>query len=125
MADGFVVLDRPPANLDGPRCLGHGTGPLTLGTRLVIAEALELGLEDLLDGPADDGLTHVDSQGFDGIEVEVESRAFLSVGPPSDNFPPTVSGVPKRGPIVGLTLGERHDVFVLELGERPKMGKSP
>ncbi|MBV8611959.1 MAG: hypothetical protein JO034_31525 [Singulisphaera sp.] len=53
-------MNRPTADLDGPRRLGHGTGPLTGGTRLVIAEALELEAEDFLDGPLDNGLSHVD-----------------------------------------------------------------
>jgi hypothetical protein len=90
----------------------------------VIAEALELDPEDFLDGPPDDGLPHVDGQGFDGIEIEVESRSFLPVGAPSDDSAPPVRHVAKVGGIVGLTLGERHGVFVLELGERGNLGKS-
>jgi hypothetical protein len=90
----------------------------------VIAEALELEPEDFLDGPADDGLTDVDGQGFDGIELEVEPRPFVPVGAAGDNFPPPVRHVAKIGGLVGLTLDERHGVFVLELGERGKMGKS-
>jgi hypothetical protein len=90
----------------------------------VIAEALELASEDFLDGALDDGLTHVDGQGLDGVEVEVEPRSFLPVSTPGDDFPPSVSQVAKRGQIVGLTLGERQGVIVLELGERGKLRKS-
>lgn len=124
MTDGFVVVDRPVANLKGAWRLAHGTTLPTPGTRLVIAEALELASEDFLDGALDDGLTHVDGQGFDGVEVEVEPRSFLPVSTPGDDFPPSVSQVAKRGQIVGLTLGERHGVIVLELGERGKLRKS-
>ena len=90
----------------------------------MIAEALELEAEDFLDGALDDGPTHVDGQGLEGVEVEVEPRSFLPVSAPGDDFPPSVSQVAKRGRIVGLTPGERHGVFVLELGERRKLGKS-
>jgi hypothetical protein len=98
---------------------------VTPWTRLVIAEALELDLEDVLNGPPGDGLTDVDGQGFDGIEIEVESRPFLAIGAAGHNFPPPVRHVAEIGQIVGLTLGERHVVFVLELGERGNLGKSP
>jgi hypothetical protein len=118
MTHGFVVLDGSAAGLEGPWRLGHRTRPLTAWTRLMIAEAIELGLENLLDGPTNDSLAHVDGEGFDGIEIEVEPRSFVSVSPPDDNFPPTVSRVAKLGQILGLILGERHGEFVLELGER-------
>jgi hypothetical protein len=90
----------------------------------VIAEALELGSEDFLDGPPDDGLPHVNSQRFDGIEIEVEPRSFLPVGTPGNDFAPSIRHVAKVGRIVGLTLGERHALFILELRERGKLGKS-
>jgi hypothetical protein len=124
MTDGFVVVDCPVANLNGSWRLAHGTTLPTPGTRLVIAEALELNLEDILDDALDDGLTHVDSQRLDGIEIQVEPWPFFPVSAPGDDFPPPVSHVAKRRQIVGLTLGERHGVFVLELGERGKLGKS-
>jgi hypothetical protein len=90
----------------------------------MIAKALELGLEDLLDGPANDGLSDVDGQGLDGIEIEVEPRPFLAVGPAGDDFSPPVRHVSEVGAIVGWTLGEWHGVFVLELGERGNVGKA-
>jgi hypothetical protein len=90
----------------------------------VIAEALELDLEDVLDDALDDGLTHVDGQRLDGVEVQVEPRSFFPVSTAGDDLPPPVSHVAKIGQIVGLTLGERHGVFVLELAERGKLGKS-
>src|ERR1700677_164528 len=124
VTDGFVVLTRPAANLNGSWRLGHRTGPCTRRTRLVIAEALELGSEDFLDGPPADGLPHVNSQRFDGIEIEVEPRSFLPIGTPGNDFAPSIRHVAKVGRIVGLTLGERHALFILELRERGKLGKS-
>ena len=88
----------------------------------MIAEEFQLGLQDLFDGPLDDGLTHINGQRLDGIEVDVEPRTFVPISTSGDNFPPPVSHVAKVGQIVGLTLGERHDVFVLELGERGNLG---
>jgi len=96
-----------------------------LRTRLAIAEDFQLGFQSLLDSPFDDGLANIDGQGFDGIEVDVESRPFVSKGTTGNNFPPSVGHVAKVGQILGLTLGERHCVFVLELGEQGKMEKSP
>ncbi|MBV8232494.1 MAG: hypothetical protein JO329_21130 [Planctomycetaceae bacterium] len=88
------------------------------------AEAWALDAEDFLDSALEDGLTHVDGQGLEEVEVEVEPRSFLPVSAPGNDFPPSVSQVAQRGRIVGLTLGERHGVFVLELGERGKLRKS-
>jgi hypothetical protein len=90
----------------------------------VIAEALELDLEDFLDGSLNDGLPDLDGQRFDGIEIKVESRPFLSIGAAGDDFPPPVGHVAKVGWIVGRTLGEWHRVFVLELANKRKMGIS-
>jgi len=90
----------------------------------VVAKALELLLEDVLDDALDDGLTHVDGQRLDGVEVQVEPRSFFPVSTSGDDLPPPVSQVAEIGQIVGLTLGEWHGVFVLELGERAKLGKS-
>ncbi|MBV8608683.1 MAG: hypothetical protein JO034_14635 [Singulisphaera sp.] len=90
----------------------------------MIAEALELDPEDFLDGALDDGLADVDGQGLEGVEVEVEPRAFLPVSAPGDDFPPPSGHVAELGQIVGLTPGEWHGVFVLELEERGKLGKS-
>jgi hypothetical protein len=91
MTNRFVVINRAAANLNGSRLFGHGTGPRTLGTRLVFAEELELGSEDILDGPSDDGLPHVDRQGFDGVEVKVKPRPFLPVSAAGHDFSPPVS----------------------------------
>jgi hypothetical protein len=91
---------------------------------LVIAKEFQLGLEGLLDGPLDDGLANLDGQRLDGIEVDVQPRPFLAIGAPGDNFSPPVRHVAEVGPILGLSLGERHDESILELGEREKLGKS-
>jgi hypothetical protein len=90
----------------------------------VITEEFPLGLQRLLNGPPDDGLSHLDGQGFDGIEVDVESRAFVPVGTPGDDFSPPVRHVAEVGQILGLSLGERHAGFVLELKARGNLGKS-
>ena len=90
----------------------------------MIAEEFQLSSQGLLDGPSDDGLAHLDSQGLNGIEVDLEPRPFLPVGTPGNNFSPPVRQVAKVGQFLGLTLGERHGVFVLELGERGKLRKS-
>lgn len=90
----------------------------------MIAKALELTAEDLLDGAPDDGLPHIDGQGLDGVEVEVEPWTLLAIGTPGHDFPPAVSQIAEFVKIVGLSLGEWHSEFILELGERSKLGKS-
>ncbi len=90
----------------------------------MIAEEFALGFQGLLDGPLDDGLTHIDGQRLDGIEVDVEPGPFIPEGTSGDDFPPPVSQVAKVGRIVGLTLGEWHRGFVLELANKSKMGIS-
>ena len=81
----------------------------------MIAEAFELDLEDFFDGPLADGPTDLDSQGFDGVEVEVEPRSFIAVSTPSDDFSPAICKVADLGQILRLTLGERHRVSILAL----------
>lgn len=90
----------------------------------MIAKALELSAEDLLDGAPDDGLPHIDGQGLDGVEVEVEPWTLLAIGPAGHDFPPAVCQIAKFLKIVGLSFGEWHSEFILELGERSKLGKS-
>jgi len=124
MTDGFVVLDRPAANLKGSWRRVHGTSPLTLGTELMIAEELQLGFQGLLDGPLDDGLTDINGQGFDGIEIDVEPRPFVPVSTAGDNFSPAVRHVANVRQILRLSFAEWHRVFVLELGEKGKLEKS-
>lgn len=124
MADRFIVMNRPGAHLNRSRHLHDGTGPRTLGTRLVIAEAFELDLEYFLNSPLSDGFADLDGQGFDGVEVKVESRPFLAVSAPRDNFPPTLRHVANIGQILRLALGERHGVAVLELAIQRKLGIS-
>ncbi|HMB02328.1 MAG TPA: hypothetical protein VKP69_01145 [Isosphaeraceae bacterium] len=91
----------------------------------MIAEEFQLRVQGLLDGPSDDGLAHLDGQRLEGIEVDIEPRPFLPVGTPGNNFSPPVRHVAKVGQFLGLTLGERHGVFVLELGQRGKVQKEP
>jgi hypothetical protein len=91
----------------------------------VITEEFQLGFQDFLNGALDQSLAHIDGQGLDGIEIDAEPGTFVAVSAPGDNFPPPVRHVAQIGQILGLTLGERHGVFVLELGEQEKMGKSP
>jgi hypothetical protein len=90
----------------------------------MIAKALELTAENLLDGAPDDGLPHIDGQGLDAVEVEVEPWTFLAIGTPGDDFPPAVSQIAEFLKIVGLSLGEWHSEFILELRERTKLRKS-
>jgi hypothetical protein len=90
----------------------------------VIAEEFQLSFQGLLNGPPDDGLADVDGHGFNRFEVDVEPGSLLTVSTPGNNFPPPVGHVAKVGRLLGLSLGERHDVFFLELGERSKMGNS-
>jgi hypothetical protein len=124
MADRFGVLDHPAANLYGSWLRLHGTSSVTSWARLGIAEEFQLGSESFLNGTFDNGSAHFDGHGFDGIEIDIESRALISIGTTGNNFPPTVRHVAKVGQILGLTLGERHGVFVLELRERRNLGKS-
>jgi hypothetical protein len=86
------------------------------------AKALELTAEDLLDGAPDNGLPHIDGQGLDGVEVEVEPWTLLTISTPGDDFPPAVSQIAQFLKIVGPSLGEWHREFILELGERTKLG---
>ncbi len=65
----------------------------------MITEALELNLEGILDGTPDDGLPHVDGQGFDRIEIQVEPRPFLAIGAAGDDSTPPVRHVAKVGRI--------------------------
>ena len=95
MTAGFGVLDGPAANLNGSGLRVQATGAGTLRTRLAIAENFQLGFQGLLDGPFDDSLAHLDGQGFNGIEVDVESRPFVSKGPTGNNFPPSEGHVRK------------------------------
>ena len=123
-ADGFIVVDRPVANLNGSWRLVDGATVPTPWARLMITEALELESEDFLNGTLDDSLAHVDGQRFDRIEIEVKPWAILSISASANDFSPPVSHVSELGQIVRLTLGECHDVFVLELAESGKMGNS-
>ena len=86
----------------------------------MITEALELESENFLNGTLDDSLTHIDSQRFDRIEIEVKPWAFLSVSASANDFSPSVRHVSEFGQFVRLTFGERHDVFVLELAKSGK-----
>jgi hypothetical protein len=113
-------VDRAVANLNGSRRRPDGATLSTLGTKLVITEALELESENFLNGTLDDSLTHIDSQRFDRIEIEVKPWAFLSVSASANDFSPSVRHVSEFGQFVRLTFGERHDVFVLELAKSGK-----
>jgi hypothetical protein len=90
----------------------------------VIAKAVALIAENLLNRALDDGLPHVDGQGLDGVEVEVEPWTLLAIDTPGHDFSPAVSQIAEFLKIVGLSLGEWHSEFVLELGEWSKLGKS-
>jgi hypothetical protein len=90
----------------------------------VVAKALKLTAEGILDGALDDGLPHIDGQGLNGVEVEVEPWTLLAIGTPGHDFSPPVSQIAEFVKIVGLSLGEWHSEFILELGERSKLGKS-
>jgi hypothetical protein len=122
VADGFVVRDRPAADGQGPWGFLNRAGARAFGTGLVITEALELGAEDLFDGPTGEGLGHVDGQRFDRVEIQIEPGSGVAEGAAGDDFPPAVGQVAQIGPILGLALGERHRRFVLELGDGEESG---
>jgi hypothetical protein len=90
----------------------------------VIAKAVELVAENLFDGALDDGLPHVDGQGLNGVEVEVEPWTLLAIGTPGHDFSPAVSQIAEFLKIVGPSLDEWHREFILELGEWSNLGKS-
>lgn len=90
----------------------------------MITEQFQLAFQDFLNGPLDHGLADIDGHGLDGVKIEIEPGTLVAVGTTGDNFAPPVGHVAKIGQILGLTLGERHGVFVLELRERGKLGKS-
>jgi hypothetical protein len=89
----------------------------------VIAEELQLTPQDFLDGSFDDGLSHFDSQGFDRIKVDLQPWPFIAKGTAGDNLTPASGHILECSLIVGLRPGERHGEFILELGEREKLGK--
>ena len=91
----------------------------------MVAEELELDAEDLLDGPAGQGLGHGDGQRLDRVEIQIESRSGFAKGTPGDNFPPAVDQIMQFRSILGLALGKRHSQFVLELGDRENLGNQP
>jgi hypothetical protein len=124
MTDRFVIFDRRAANLKGSRLFVHGAGPRTFRTRLVIAEEFPLCLQNVFKGSPNDSLSDIDGQGFDGIEVDVEPGPFVTVRAAGGDFSPSVGHVAKLGRFVGLSLGEWHGVFLLELGAREKLGSS-
>ncbi len=125
MADRFLVVDGPATNRHGPGFFLDRTKPRTVGTRLLVTEELELAAEDLFDGPAGQGLGHVDCQRFDRVEIQIESRPDFAEGAARDDFSPAIDQVAQLGPILGLILGERHRSFILELGIRGKLGNRP
>lgn len=90
-------------------------------TRLLVAEESELASEDLFDGPAGQGLGHVDCQRFDRVEIQIESRSGFAKCAACDNFSPTVDQIAQLGSILGLILGEGHRSFILELGVHAKL----
>lgn len=90
----------------------------------MIPKEVELIAESLLNGASDDGLAHIDGQGFNGVEIEVEPRTLLAESTPGHDFSPTVGQVAEFLKIVSLPLGEWHSEFILELGEESKLGKS-
>jgi len=89
----------------------------------VIAEEFQLAPQDFLNGSPADGLPHLDSQGLDGIKVDVQPRPFITEGASGGNFFPTGGNVAKRRVIVGLSPGKCHGEFILELAQREKLGK--
>jgi hypothetical protein len=92
-----------------------------LRTGLLIAEELELASEDLFDGPTGQGLSHVDSQRFDRVEIQIKSRPGFAKSAAGDNFAPAVDQVAQLGLILGLIPGEWHRSFILELKIRAKL----
>ena len=90
----------------------------------MIPKEMALIAENLLNGAPDDGLPHIDGQGFNGVEIEVEPRTLLAESTSGHDFSPTVGQVVEFLEIVSLSLGEWHSEFILELGERSKLGNS-
>jgi hypothetical protein len=88
----------------------------------MVTEEVELVSEDLFDGPASQGLGHLDSQRLDRVEIEIKSRPGFAKGTAGDNFSPAVDQITQLGPILGLILRERHRSFILELGVSAKLG---
>jgi hypothetical protein len=101
-----------------------GPGREQWGARLLVAEALEVDLEDPCAGPLNHGLPHIDGQECDRLASEVEPQRFLPDSASGHDFLPARGQIAEVGQILGLTLGERHLEFAFELGDGGKREQS-
>jgi hypothetical protein len=125
MALWFLVVDRSPADRHGAGGFLKRTGARTLRARLLVAEELDLLSKDLFDGPSGQGLGHVDGQRLDRVEIQIKPWSGFAKGTPGDDFSPAIDQIVQLGPILGLVPGKRHRPFILELGDRGKLGNRP
>ncbi len=105
-------------------CRFQGTGSLALGAGLMVAKKFELRARHLLKDPLEDRLGDLDGRGLRGIEIDVEPRPLVAEGPARNNSSPAVHVVAQFRQILGVSSGEWHLLFVLELVERGKMEKA-
>jgi hypothetical protein len=86
VARGLVGVDRSPAD-DQVAWLGrHGTVLPALGTGLDRAKALGVVSEQLLEGPAGQGLRGIDGDLLEGVERDIVGRSGVAEGAPRDDF---------------------------------------
>ena len=65
----------------------HGTDSSALRARLGLPEFPHLLAQGLLDGSLDDGLSCLEGNRFDGVEVEVQVRSLVAKGAARTTFP--------------------------------------
>ena len=80
MALRLVVLHRGTAYDEFPWFGLHGTDSSALRARLGLPEFPHLLAQGLLDGSLDDGLSCLEGNRFDGVEVEVQVRSLVAKG---------------------------------------------
>ena len=87
MALRLVVLHRGAAYDEFPWFGLHGTDSSALRARLGLPEFPHLLAQGLLDGSLDDGLSCLEGNRFDGVEVEVQVRSLVAKGAARTTFP--------------------------------------
>ena len=122
MALRLVVLHRGAAYDEFPWFGLHGTDSSALRARLGLPEFPHLLAQGLLDGSLDDGLSCLEGNRFDGVEVEVQVRSLVAKGAARHDFPPVFGQGKNLALTWDLGASERHYEFLHELGKSGNLG---